>query len=63
MENKESFEIPTPVAIIIAGALLSGAWMFNNWLNLPYNQQKTALAAQKKVQAQLTDAEKKALFE
>lgn len=61
MENKKTFEIPTPVAIIIAGALISGAWMFNNWINLPYNQQKTALAAQKKVQAQLTNTEKKVI--
>ncbi|MFA6405162.1 MAG: hypothetical protein WCW46_00225 [Candidatus Paceibacterota bacterium] len=61
MENKKTFEIPTPVAIIIAGALLSGAWMFNNWLNLPVNQQKTTLAAQKKVQVQLSDAEKKVI--
>jgi len=29
MENKKSFEIPIPIAIIIAGAMLSGAWMYN----------------------------------
>ncbi len=55
------FEIPTPVAIIIAAAMLSGTWMYNNWLNLPNNQQKTALAAQKKVQAQATTLEKEVI--
>ena len=44
-ENKEnevlkkdgSFAIPLPVAIIIAGAMLSGAWVYNIRLKIPSN--------------------------
>ena len=51
-ENKEnevlkkdgSFAIPLPVAIIIAGAMLSGAWVYNIRLKIPSNSQRTNVA-------------------
>lgn len=38
MENKKSFEVPIPIAIIIAGAMLSGAFVYKNHINLANSQ-------------------------
>ncbi|MFH0803998.1 MAG: hypothetical protein V1896_00120 [Candidatus Zambryskibacteria bacterium] len=61
MENKKSFKLSIPVSIIIAGAMLSGAWMYNNWVNLPSTQQKTIVARNKALQAQKTELEERVL--
>lgn len=46
MENKKSFEIPIPVAIIIAGAMLSLAWMYNTRLKVESLSQKNISSPQ-----------------
>ncbi len=60
-QKSKSFEIPIPVAIIIAGALLAGALMYNNWINIPGTQQKAIVAQSKAEQVQKTELEKEIL--
>ncbi len=60
MENntpKKSFEIPISVAIIIAGAMIAGAWMYNTKVTVPNNQQKAVTTSQNG-QATLVDGGK-----
>lgn len=59
MENKKTFELSLPVSIIIAGAMLSGAWMYNTKVQIPDNQRK--VVASQKTQVQKTELEEKVL--
>ncbi|MCL5795125.1 MAG: hypothetical protein M1338_02105 [Patescibacteria group bacterium] len=46
--QKNSFDgVPLPIAIIIAGALLAGAWVYNTKIKIPDNQRKITVASQK----------------
>ena len=50
IEDKKSFELPIPIAIIIAGAMLSGAWMYNTRLKVSAGPQSNINTISEKVQ-------------
>lgn len=47
IKKSNGFEIPIPIAIIIAGAMLSAAWMYNTRLKIPDSPQNIKAASEK----------------
>jgi len=59
-KNKLEKILSLPMSIIIAGAMLAGAWTYNTKIKIPENQRKIAVASQK-TQIQKTELEEKVL--